>query len=183
MKKISVILSILIPVISFSQDSALTYSRILKFDSLSKDEIFDKALIWCSKHFEYGSKHAIDVQERNSGIIAGKATYENKYKIPSKKDSVWMFSQFTNYRFSWLIEIKDGKLRFTTNNIEVIEENTPGYADHTYYPGIDKQPVFLMQAKSKTKLYWELSQQYFIKNMDDLISSLNNDLVAKKSDW
>ena|GEM_PF-3941597 len=51
MKKIFSIL-LLMPLISFSQDTTLIFSKVLLFDSIPKDEIYNNALIWCSKSFE-----------------------------------------------------------------------------------------------------------------------------------
>ncbi len=106
MKKFSVsLLFLILTKFLIGQDSLLTYTKILKVDSLSKNEIFDKSLIWCSKTF-VDSKSAIKVKERESGIIGGKAFYQSFYKVPKKKDSITGLL-FTNYYFDWLIEIKD----------------------------------------------------------------------------
>jgi hypothetical protein len=66
-----------------AQDYPLTYSRVLKVDSTSKTELFDKAMVWCSKSFNE-SKSAINVKDKESGIIAGKALLTSYYKIPKK---------------------------------------------------------------------------------------------------
>ena len=129
MKKIFISLIItLIIKFSIGQDSLLTYSKILKVDSVSKNEIFDKTLIWCSKAFT-DSKSAINVKEREGGIIGGKAYYQSFYKVPKKKDST-LGVIFSNYYFDWLIEIKEGKLRFSATNLLLKELNS----DYTTVP-------------------------------------------------
>jgi Domain of unknown function (DUF4468) with TBP-like fold len=173
---ISIILTLLVK-FSIGQDSLLTYSKILKIDSVSKNDIFDRTLIWCSKSFN-DSKSAINVKEREGGIIGGKAYYLSSYKIPKRKDSTSGVI-FNNYYFDWLIEIKEGKLRFSATNILLKELNSD------YIVSTKTQAPFevWLQPKSKTELDWKLSKEYFIKNLDRLMLSLNNDLVLKKTDW
>jgi hypothetical protein len=159
------------------QDTALTYSHILKVDTLSKNEIFDKTLIWCSKAFK-DSKSAINVKERDGGIIGGKAFYLSAYMVPKKKDST-PGVVFNNYYFDWLIEIKDNKLRFTANNI-ILQE-----LDKDFIVSTKKKAPFevWLQPKSKTELEWQLSKEYFIRNVDKLMLSLQSDLIKKDTNW
>ena len=172
----SIILTLIIK-FSIGQDSLLTYTKILKVDSLSKSEIFDKTLIWCSQSFK-DSKSAINVKERDGGIIAGKAYYHSSYNVPKKRDSTSGVI-FNNYYFDWLIEIKDGKLRFSATGILLKELNS----DYIVTTKTKAPFEVWLQPKSKTELEWKLSKEYFIKNLDRLIMSLNGDLVGKKPDW
>ena len=111
--------------IAFSQNSSFSLSKVIIADSMSKDQIFDKALIWCSQSFN-DSKSAINVKERDGGIIAGKAYYTSDYKIQKRKDSVFMSKtfapHFVRYHFDWLIEIKENKLKFSISNVKLAEE-------------------------------------------------------------
>jgi hypothetical protein len=161
----------------FGQDTALSYSHILKVDTLSKNEIFDKTLIWCSKAFK-DSKSAINVKERDGGIIGGKAFYLSPYMVPKKKDSA-LGVVFNNYYFNWLIEIKDNKLRFTANNI-ILKELEKNFIVTT-----KKQAPFevWLQPKSKTDLEWRLSKDYLMKNLNKLMLSLQRDLTKKDAEW
>lgn len=176
-KTLLLIVALLFVTTARCQDTLLTYSHILKVDTLSKNEIFDRTLIWCSKAFK-DSKSAINVKERDGGIIGGKAYYQSPYEVPKKKDST-LGLIFNNYYFDWLIEIKDNKLRFTANNI-ILKE-----LDKDFIVTTKKIAPFevWLQPKSKTELEWKLSKEYFIKNLDELLSSLNSDLTSKKTDW
>lgn len=179
MKKVILLIGILFftSKLIFGQDTALTYSHVSKFDTLSKNEIFDKTLIWCSKAFK-DSKSAINVKERDGGIIGGKAFYLSPYNVPKKKDST-LGMIFNNYYFDWLIEVKDNKLRFTANNI-ILKELERDYTVTT-----KKQAPFevWLQPKSKTELEWKLSKEYLIKNLDNLMFSLYDELARKNADW
>jgi hypothetical protein len=166
---------------SFGQDTALTYQRVLKFDSLTKTQIFDKSLIWCSKSFK-DSKSAIRVKERDGGVIAGKAFLNSYYKIPGKKDSTEGLV-FVDHSFDWLMEIKDGKLRFTASNIKY-EYLSPTYPASYDVTSSDKPPIpILFRSKEKNELEWKLSKMYFFVNLDNLMNLLYSDIVSKKDDF
>lgn len=170
-------LSLFFSSITFGQDTALTYVHVIKLDTLSKNEIFDKTLIWCSKAFK-DSKSAINVKEREGGIIGGKAFYLSPYMVPKKKDST-LGIVFNNYYFDWLIEIKENRLRFTANNI-ILKE-----LDNDFIVTTKKEAPYQvwLQPKSKTELEWQLSKKYFLRNLDKLMVSLQDDLLKKDVDW
>ena len=162
---------------AFSQDSLLTYTKVLHSDSLSKGEIYDRSMIWFSRSFG-NSKSAIFVQDKNSGIIGGKAYYQCLYKIPTKKDSV-LGTVYRDYYFNWTLEIKDGRCRFSIKDLVYSWMDV----DHVVTTS-SKPPVkILFQSSEKTELEWKLSKQYFIIGMDQLMSALNNDLMEKKKDF
>jgi len=154
----------------------LTYSRILQIDSATKTGLYDKALIWCSKAFN-DSKSAINVREKESGIIAGKALLSSYYKIPKKKDSAlsWVYS---NYLFDWLIEAKDGKLRFSVKNISLHEDS----GDYPVFE-IDKAPIKIaFTSEERIRTEWECSKAGLLNNIDKLVTELYTDLL-KNDSW
>jgi hypothetical protein len=164
-------------IFGYSQDSLLTYSRVLVADSVSKNDLFDKALIWCSKSFNE-SKSAINVKDKESGIIAGKASIKNYYKVPGKKDSTasWIFS---DYIFDWLIEVKEGRVRLSTRNVVYRDE----LGDHPVYVN-GKPPMRVMfQKPEKTQIEWDMSKKYYIVYMDAIAETLLADLKQKADNW
>lgn len=165
------------PIFVFGQDPPLTYTKILTVDTLSKNHIFDRTLIWCSKAFNY-SKSAINVKERESGILAGKAYYQSFYKYPKKKDSASGI-QFVDYYFDWLIEIKEGKLRFSLSNLLLKESDK----DYLVTTSLNAPYEAWLLPKLKAELEWKYSKEYLIKNLDNLMGSLLSDIIAKKPDW
>lgn len=178
MKKIIILISLIIVInIVKGQNEPLIFSKILKLDSISKNEIFDKTLIWCSKSFS-DSKSAINVKEREGGIIVGKARVISSYKIPKRKDSILSMT-FLNYYFDWLIEIKEGRLRFTANNIFLND-----LGDEILVTNSTKAPYQVwLQPTSKTELEWKLSKENFINYLDRILESLKNEILFKNSDW
>jgi len=191
MKKAILILFFILPFFTYSQDTLLTYTKVLTFDSISKGNIFDKALIWCSKSFK-DSKSAINVKERDGGIISGKAIIDNYYYIHKNKnhpeDSTLVLC-FNDYKFDWLIEVKDNKLRFSISNLNYYRNISNAYSNYDIdYPVTtsEKPPHDLtFISTEKIKLYWKLSKENLFKKLDLLMKELNEEIkTAKpKDDW
>jgi hypothetical protein len=177
MKRLLTAMFTFIAFTSVAQDLPLTYTRVLAADSLRKGDIYDKALLWCSKSFNE-SKSAINVKDKESGIIAGKALVKNYYKVPSKKDSSesWIFS---DYFIDWLIEVKDGKARFSAKN--VIYKDEAG--DHPVYINSKPPGKVMFQKPEKTQMEWDMSKKYFIVYMDAITETLYTDLTKKNDNW
>jgi len=164
----------------FSQDSLLTYTRILKADSISASNIYDKAMVWCGERFT-SSKDAIRVSDKAGGIISGKGQIKNDYKIPTKKDSV-ISNVYTPFYFNWTMEIKDGKLRVKVYEVEYVRDvmNT----DMRYPVLISGKPPIdiLFMKSSKVQMEWDMAKKYFIANLDILMNGLEYS-IKKKDDW
>lgn len=158
-------------------DEPLIYSRVLIVDSALKGDIYDKALIWCSKSFS-DSKNAINVKDKESGIIAGKASIKNYYKVPGKKDSAVSFI-FSDYIFDWLIEVKDGKARFSTKNIAYHDD----LGDHPIYINSKPPGKVMFQKPEKTQIEWDMSKKYYGIYMDAITETLYSDLRKKNENW
>lgn len=164
-----------------AQDTPLTFIKVIQAEGLLKDEIFDKTLIWCSKTFN-NSLFAIKVNERESGLIAGKASYFSQYKYydRAKKDSITTkgWEAFLKYKFDWIIQIKEGKLRFSIENIILNETN-----DYPVTNSPNPPYKVLLQPKDYTARQWERSKTYFINNMEGLMEELRRDLYKKDETW
>jgi hypothetical protein len=154
-----------------AQDSLFTYSKIITVDSVSKNDLFDRSLIWCSKAFN-DSKDAINVKEREGGIISGKARYYTTYKYLLKKDSL---PGSDTYVFDWLIQVKDGKVKFSVSQVK------------QYFMSMENE--YLIVTNSKVSPYknglmsraridamWNSSKEQFIKDLDGLMGDLETEL-------
>ena len=161
-----------------AQDNPIQYVKVLNFDSLSKYEIFDRALIWCSKSFK-DSKSAINVKEREGGIIGGKATQVIIYTIEKNGKNIER-GTFRNQYFDWTIEVKQGKLRFSINNI---------YADMDTENDIlitssEKCPYsnpFIKQTTLEKE--WSKIKVVMLNKFDLLSNSMFDEISKKNTDW
>lgn len=57
---------------------------VIKLDFISKNEIYDKTIIWCSKSFP-DSKSAIRIKKCEGGNISRKLYYLSTYKMTNEK--------------------------------------------------------------------------------------------------
>lgn len=164
----------------FSQDSLLTYTRILKADSIPANVIYDKAMVWCGERFT-SSKDAIRVSDKAGGIISGKAQMKTFYKVPTKKDSA-LSNVYTPFYFNWTIEIKEGKLRVKVYEIEYVRDVMNTEIRHPVFIS-GKPPVDIMFMKSsKVQMEWDMAKKYFIANLDKLMDNLEVS-IKKNDDW
>jgi hypothetical protein len=189
MKKIFITLAFCFPLFVFSQDSLLTYSKILSFDSISQNTIFDRTLIWCSKSFK-DSKNAINVKEREGGIISGKAYLDCNYFIQKKKkstDSI-ISPYYKTYKFDWLIEVKNSKLRFSISQLyyyTVVGATaySSSYEKKYAVTKSETPPIdYFLTSTEKLKQYWKLSKEGLVNNLDLLIESLKSEIINRKND-
>lgn len=154
-----------------AQDSLFTYSKIITVDSVSKNDLFDRSLIWCSKAFT-NSKSAINVKERDGGIISGKGSYDLTYKYLLKKDSL---KSFDTYDFDWLIQVKDGKVKFS---ISQVKQHFPGDENETLVVTTSDVSPYKngLMSRARIDAMWNGSKQQFVKDLDELMNDLEAEL-------
>lgn len=168
--KIIIVLMCMVSLCSKAQDSLFTYAKIINADSLSKEQIYDRALIWLGKVLN-DSRNAIKVQERQSGLISGKAYVDLTYKYPGKRDSLFG-TIYNDYTFDWLTQIKDSKLKFSISEIEMHGLYYSGYVTNSDVgPG---RSVLL--SKTRNDAEWISSKYYFKKMLDLLMAQLEDEL-------
>lgn len=180
MKKISfIVLFTVLSCIAIGQDSSLTYTKILNFDSVSKSIIYDKVLIWCSKNFK-DSKNATNVKEREGGIIGGKGYSYISYRSPKVRGTGTEFGYFNDYYYDWLIEIKDNKLRITISNF-ILEDIVHGkcYVKAGIVPPFHNS--FL--SEERQQMQWKTSKEYLISFFERMSVSIYDEITTKKNDW
>lgn len=178
MKTLITFIALFVSCGSFAQNKPLTYSTVLQADSLTKTQIFDKALVWCAEVFE-NSNFAIRVKERDAGLIAGAAYMAIKYMVPRKKDSTIGF-MFYKYYFDWKIEAKDGKARFSIENVETETSNEKFAVTDATVPDI-KYGKSIME---RATIEYGLSKKTFLMVMEDIGQELAAEInKAKKDSW
>ena len=149
-------------------------------DSLTSASIYDKAMVWCGERF-ISSKDAIRVSDKSSGIISGKAHFSFSYMVPKKKDSA-IGIVYSPFEFNWIMEVKDGRLRFKATEIEYVSSVTYDRTDKypVYISGKSPVDIFMLMASAKVQLQWDMARKYFIIRLDQLLDDLHGRL--KKED-
>lgn len=71
MKKLLVLL-VLLPMLSFGQER-LTYTNVVKVDSISKNELYNRAKLWMASAYN-SSNDVIQIGNKEEGQIIGKAS-------------------------------------------------------------------------------------------------------------
>ena len=182
---------ILIPILlislnSFAQnsnsDSLLTYTRILKSDSLNASQVYDKAMIWCGERF-VSSKDAIRVSDKSSGLISGKANMSFEYKVPKKKDSATSVV-YSPFYFNWIMEVKENKLRIKVTEIEFIHLGGTVYEVKHPVRTVAKPPMDIMfMSSKKVQMEWDMARQYFVAKLNTLMNELETRLNVADTNW
>ena len=160
-----------------SQDSSLTFKKVASFDSLPKDKIYEKALVWCGKTFN-NSNYAIRAQDKEGGIISGKGYCISPYYMPRKNDSTIEMT-FAKYYFDWLIEVKDNRLRFSVTNIE---NELTGEKSVVYINDEPPKGIYF-QKRSKTIAEWNKSKLTLLWRFDSWLSDLYKNISTKEKEW
>ncbi len=162
---------------SFNQNEAITYSSQLNATSQSNKKVYDKVLVWFYKSF-FHNYDKITTQDRVTGEIVGKTLFFSTYKVPTSADST-LGLHYTDYNFEWSIKIDNGKINFNINNI-YINKHIDLTGDKLVTAG-EKAPFkILLQNNKEMEKEWSLSKAYLLKNLDNLVASLNT--VLKSND-
>jgi len=94
------------------KEGKVTYSLIVKVDSLNKGQLYDRAKLWAVKTFG-DLREAIQLDEREKGRIIGKAYISVGWQAN--------FLQYISTKawHTFDINIKDGKVRITFSDIHI----------------------------------------------------------------
>ena len=87
----------------------LEFSEVVKVDSVSKDDIYSRARAYIATIYN-DSKSVIQMDDRQAGIIIGKAIFRTHYKGLT----IGAYNGFVDYNLK--IEIKEGRFRFTMSS-------------------------------------------------------------------
>jgi hypothetical protein len=144
----------------------ITYTEVV--DQLgSKDTLYNRAIHWCGIYFKNLSY--VSTMSKADGKIAGNYTFK-VFDKPGK-DSIKVPVAQVNFTFS--IDIKDNKYRYTVTNLKRLNSN----------------PVFLIERwLDKTDKAYKPEWDYYFSQVDkymrDFIKSLKTGLMEakKKSD-
>lgn len=173
----------LIPALCFGQDTAVVYTQVLKADSMSKADIYEKVKEWTVTLFE-NTKSSIQVDDRETGIVAFDASTSALSPAappidPNDKKNVYKLLPFYHqFTFKTKIQIKDGRYRVEITNIQF--KSMAGEYSLTSSKKAPYKYAFSKQSKADEE--WADAKLTFEKFAADFIASLHKS-VTKKSDW
>lgn len=180
MKKISLSLIILLShFLTFSQDQPYKFSKVIPLEGISKDEIYTKSLLWCSKTFN-NSNEAIKVKEKENGLIAGKGRFQVSYKY-QKKNGSSSFGYYTTYDIDWTIEIRDGKLRFSSDLYSITAPSSQFESSHKV-TNRDYPPFEPSWSKENVISNWKAGIETAEIELAKMVQSLTDE-IKKNSNW
>lgn len=174
-----VIIFLLGPVWLFAQkDTAISFSGVVKVDSISKDDLYIRARDWFNGNFK-DSKAVLQIQDKEAGEISGKGVFTTYYKH-SNLGVQNGYDQ--NFGFKVTIWVKDGRYKYELSNFDNY------YSGNSYGAAIsfgvitssDICPVKIpMQSKSKTDALYVDTKKRAIAMANTLIETLKISMGKK----
>lgn len=146
----------------------VTFIDIGHVDSLSKDELYSRALSWLGNNYN-SAKTIIQTEDKIGGLIIAKPLF--------KMYSVGMFGEeFYNgnvVKYTIAIHVKDSKYKLVISNF-ILETQTLTAT----VPAKGNTENFTFSLK-----YWDKVRLECIKNSEAIIKSLKADMVKVKDEW
>lgn len=129
MKQILFYLFSLCSLSSFSQDTAISYSQVVKVDGVSKDDIYKRIKLWSVSAFEK-TKGASQLDDKENGLLAYDASASHfspkctecpQIDPKNTREIYKNIGYFHSYTFRFKIQIKDGKYKIDVTDINYTE--------------------------------------------------------------
>lgn len=185
MKKFIFLLSFTcISILGFSQNSTpepLTYLKVIPFENLSKEELYQKTKLWIASVYPSAAK-VIQVDDPSQNLITLRTNIKYSY------GKLHMISYDGWINFNIIIQNRDGRSRMQITNI--IHENKPGNAqqsqvglvlntENQFVKGANKkfQNMVCKDITEKMKIESEI----LFKEYEDFIK--NNNAISTDDDW
>ena len=93
-------------------DGIIEYSGVVQAPELTKDQLYDKCLIWFAEQFK-SANDVLQYKDKESGTIIGKGVF-----VEGSYNAKWLFTL--------KIEFRDGRFKYNMNNI-YLEHGSEGY--------------------------------------------------------
>lgn len=155
-------------------DSAITYSEVVKVDSVTKDVLYVKARDWFNNTFK-DSKEVLQIADKETGEISGKGIFYGYIK----HSTLGVDNSYKNsYRFKITIWVKDSKYKYILTDIDnydgALAFGIITTSDHT-------DMKVSMVRKKKMDEYYMAAKNAALVNAQGIILQLK-DAMNKRSD-
>src|SRR5580700_1617318 len=164
MKKLLPILFILISAKAFCQtDSVVSFSEVVKVDSVSQSELFERARLWVNDNFVSG-KDVSQIVDKEDGQITGSGIF----KSPIDIHSMGLHHYIGLYTFTFKIFCKDGRYKYIFDNF-----NNTGFEEFPKY----NEHLGLLTSATKCPTKYPLTSQ---KKMDEVWANAKENLKLRE---
>jgi hypothetical protein len=161
----------------FAQDSALTFSRVVSIENVSKNELYDRAKSWFAETYK-SAKDVIQMDDKEAGKLIGKGNfrYDSKVFSGSTQTTGWISYTIT-------LQVKDNKYRYEITNFR---HDGNGDYDFGLITSSENCPYEMKSTfKNWRDKVWKDIKSTIAPNADDIVLSLTSYMnkQAKKDDW
>lgn len=153
--------------------NALTYTEVVKVDSISKHELYNRAKIWFATEYNNAS-NVLQIDDRDAGQIIGKAVIIYNPTVYSRSEQTKGAIKYTIKIF-----VKAGRFKY-----EITDFIHDPYGNHygKYSVGLittsDECPNPKPMAKNWSNKIWQDCKDQIEYNMTNLITSLKKEMTT-----
>jgi hypothetical protein len=182
MKKILFLLCI-IPVLSFGQ-TPLIYTDVVKVDSVSQNELFNRAKMWFATTYN-SSSDVLQIVDSENGQLVGKALF--KFKPISLNSSERVIG---NIKYTIKISVKEGRFKYEISDFIHQPTGNSSYGNIEF--GLlttDQECPYTIKGQFKKWINdtWSGMKNQTDMNINPLIENLKDGMSkqseTKKEDW
>lgn len=184
MKKSTTIIEVLLFLFTFSAygQTPLTYTEVVKVDSVYKNELYKRAKLWFVETYN-SSKDVLQLDSKEDGILIGKALMEYNPKVFSR-------SGLTkgNIKYTIKVFVKEGRYKYKiTDFVHDPDGNQYGKSSMGLITTEEDCPNPIPMAKKWSNKVWkDIKSQIenkILPLITDLKKGMTKQLASKKSDW
>lgn len=147
----------------------ITYEKVTEVAG-AKEQLFEKALAWCSSYY----KNPGDVI-REQDMDAGKIVCKARYKIKNPEDKKGLATDAGNVMYTMTLEFKEGRYRCIITEIN--------WKQQSYYPIERWQDTTAQSWKPEFAYYLQQVDETSKEVMKDLEKAMKTVAPVKKDDW
>jgi hypothetical protein len=173
----------LIPILSISQDSAISHTFIKSADSMTKNAIYEKVKLWIASNYENATPMN-QMDDKETGLLAFATSAHTlspnapKVKDNSDREMVKLLPYYHDFTFNIKIQIKDGRYKIDFDNIIYVNISS----EYRLTTAIKAPYKYGLSKQSKADAEWADAKISFSHYAANLVESLHSSVI-KKDDW
>jgi hypothetical protein len=161
----------------YNEEGEIEYQEVVPIDSLTKDEIYNRAKRMFSKMFK-DSRDVLELDDKEAGTLIGNGNTE----ILWKTDGILGMVVSIRLWFTVTIDVKDGKYRVTLNNFE--NETDAFRSGSTYVKGTRYPIEQAFPISGEVQKIQRGMKEAELLEIDSLLKSIKKMMAEKPSkDW